>query len=229
MKTIGLIGGTSWVSTLDYYRLINQYVSDRLGKNHSAKIILNSIDFEEYKNLTLNEEWDKVTDFFAIECDKLTRAGAECILLGANTTHIIADKLIPRLRLPLIHIIDATAKEIKSKGQRKVGLLGTQFTMERPFYKDKMTAAGIELIIPDEEDRKFIHHTIFDELGKGIFLPETKARYMHVIRDQIDQGAQGIIYACTEIPLLIKDGEMDIITYNTIDIHVRAAIDFAFS
>ena len=227
MKTIGLIGGTSWISTLDYYRSINQFVNDALGKSHSAKIILNSIDFEEYVNLSLNEDWDAVAKKFVHEIGKLERAGADCVLLGANTTHIVADAIIPHIRIPLIHIVEATATAIKSNNQSKVGLLGTRFTMEKPFYRNKMAEQQIEMVIPNEDDRSFIHKSIFDELGKGIFLPATKERYLRIIDDLISRGAEGIIYACTEIPLLIKNDECPVIAYNTIEIHSRAAVDFA--
>lgn len=227
MKTIGLIGGTSWISTLDYYRCINQFVNDALGKSHSAKIILNSIDFEEYVNLSLTEDWDAVAKKFIYEIGKLERAGADCVLLGANTTHIVADAILPYIGIPLIHIVEATAKAIKSHNQSKVGLLGTRFTMEKSFYRNKMTNEGIDLVIPKDEDRTFIHKSIFDELGKVIFLQATKERYLRIFDDLVSRGAEGIIYACTEIPLLIKDEECPVRAYNTIEIHSRAAVDFA--
>lgn len=227
MKTIGLIGGTSWISTLDYYRCINQMVHQTLGKSHSAKIILNSIDFEEYVNLSLAEDWDEVALKFIHEINKLEKAGADCVLLGANTTHIVADTILPHLHIPLIHIVEATAQAIKSTNHSKVGLLGTRFTMEKAFYRDKMASNGIDLVIPDEEDRAFIHKSIFDELGKGVFLPATKERYLQIFDDLVSRGAEGIIYACTEIPLLIKDEECPVKAYNTIEIHSRAAVEFA--
>lgn len=230
MKTIGLIGGTSWISTIDYYKCINQLVSKKLGKNHSAKIILYSVDFEEYTQAAQAGKWDEITHKYIGISKKIIQAGAECILLGANTTHIIADDLIPHLSVPLISIIDATAKSILEKGQSKVGILGTRFTMEKPFYKNKLiNTYHIDPIIPESDDRNFIHDSIFNELGRGIFLPETKSRYLRIMQDLKDQGAEGIVYACTEIPLMITDDECPVTAYNTIELHAKAAMEFALN
>src|SRR3954454_1757819 len=174
MKTIGLIGGTTWLSTVDYYRLINEGVSRQLGGVHSAKILLYSMDFAEKKKLLDNNDWNTIASCYCEFALKLETAGADCLVLCANTPHTIADEIIKAIHIPLIHIAEATADEIAKQQVKKVGLLGTRFTMEQSFYKDKLAAKGIAVFTPGETDRMFINNSIFNEMAKGIFSPRNK-------------------------------------------------------
>jgi aspartate racemase len=228
MKTIGLIGGITWLSTLDYYRLLNQMTNERIGGVSSAKIILHSLEFGEIKHLTEADRWDVLYDIIANAAVKLEQAGADCILICANTMHNIADRVQEALKIPLIHIAGETAKAITAKKLRKVALLGTKYTMQLDFYRDKLSDSGISTIIPDnDEDIEYVNHSIYDEMGKGIFLPETKAGFLKIIDKLTNRGAEGIILGCTEIPILIKQEDCAVPVFDTTTIHARAAVDFA--
>jgi aspartate racemase len=227
MKTIGLIGGTTWHSTVDYYRIINQLTHQRLGGINSAKILMYSVNFHEFRPAA--DSWDRIGNDLSAIAKKLEEAGANCILLCANTPHMVAGTIQQNINIPLIHIAEVTSKEIVSKGINKVALLGTKFTMEENFFKEKLTGSGIGALIPGDSDRDFIHASIFDELGVGVFKPETKARYLQIIKDLQAQGAQGAIFGCTEIPLLIPPDECDFAVFDTLALHAKAAVDFALS
>ena len=227
MKTIGLIGGTSWVSTLDYYRLINQLTHEKLGSSNAARIILYSLNFQDFKNLLDADDWITIAALFIDLATKLKDAGAECIVIGANTPHLIADDVQEAVSLPLIHIADATGKEILNNNIKKVALLGTKFVMENSFFNDKLVMYGIETILPTEMDRNVIHQSIFSELTKAIFTDETKTKYLEIIDRLIEEGAEGVIYACTEIPILLKDEKVNAKTFDTTYIHAKAAVEFA--
>jgi aspartate racemase len=227
MRTLGLIGGTTWLSTIDYYRIINQLVHERLGGSHSAKILMYSMDFEEFKPPADPKEWGQRQEFLIGIAKRLEQGGAECIVICANTPHLMADAIQKQIGIPLIHIAEATATEIANQKITSVGLLGTRTTMEQPFFKDRLATKGITTIIPNEAERAFIHATIFDELGKNIFKPETKARYLEVIGKLKQGGAKGIILGCTEIPLLIKQTDCDLPLFDTTVIHAKAAVEFA--
>lgn len=227
MKTIGLIGGTSWVSTADYYRLINEFTNERLGGLNSARILLFSVNFEEFKKMADEGRWDLMGGIVSDIAVRMEKAGADCILLCANTLHIVADTVREHIRIPLIHIAEATANEISRQRIGKVGLLGTRFTMEKPFFHDILRQDHIDTLIPDDEARTFIHNSIFDELGKGIFTPATKSAYLGIIDTLQQQGATGIIAGCTEIPLIIKQDDCPLPLFDTTAIHVKAAVDFA--
>ncbi|TSD66642.1 aspartate/glutamate racemase family protein [Inquilinus sp. KBS0705] len=229
MKTLGLLGGTSWVSTLDYYRFINQGINDKLGGVNAARLILHSFNYDDINQNHATDNWAKTTQMMVDAGINLRNSGAECILLCANTLHLIADEVEQKVGLPLINIAAETAKVINSQGLKKVGLLGTRFTMERDFFINKLNAAGIQAITPDKNDRDFIHQTLVEELGKGIIKPETKQRYLQIIDVLKQQGAEGIILGCTEIPLLIKPDDTDIVQFDTTRIHSDAAITFALS
>lgn len=229
MKTLGLIGGTSWVSTVDYYKIINQQVNERLGGLNSAKIFLYSLNFEEFKPPTDPNQWVPIADFLSNIAQRLEKAGAECIVICANTPHMVADVVQKNIHIPLIHIAEATAAEIKKRQIKRVGLLGTKFTMEQNFFKEKLSRQQIETLIPEADDREFIHYSIFKEFGKGIFSPETKARYVTIIDKLIEQGAEGIIFGCTEIPMLIKQEDCSVPVFDTTVIHATAAVEFALS
>ena len=229
MKTIGLIGGTTWLSTIDYYRVINQEVSQQLGDLHSAKLLLYSIDFDEFRTLADAGEWQKVTEWFAGIALQLQTAGAEAIVLCAGTLHLIATELQQLVQIPIIHIADATVSELRSQAISKTALLGTKFTMEAAFFKDILSQQGIEVMIPDAGERQFIHQTIFDELDRGLVLEATKVRYLAIIQNLIAKGAEAVILGCTEIPLLIKPADCTIPVFDTMLIHARAAAKFALN
>ena len=229
MKTIGLIGGTTWLSTVDYYQLINQKVNEKLGVDSSALILMYSLDFSVMKKLADEGKWNDMAEIVAKKAKMLESAGADCVLLCANTMHIVAGDVRKSINIPLIHIAEETTLQIEKHGIKKVGLLGTRFTMESDFFKNLLLSQGVETIIPGKEDRDFIHETIFSELGKNIFKAETKKRYLEIIDKLSGEGATGIILGCTEIPLIIKEGDCRIQLFNTTLIHVNAAVEFALS
>jgi aspartate racemase len=229
MKKLGLIGGISWVSTADYYRFINEGVNKELGGVNFAECMIYSFNYNDIKTNNDNNDWDTTFNMLSKACQSLKNSGAEAIVLCANTMHLIADRIQESVDLPLIHIATETAKEIQKSDIKKVGLLGTQFTMELDFFKDKLTAQNIEAIIPELEDREFIHETILNELGKGLTLESTKNRYLSIIEKLIENGAEGIILGCTEIPLLVKQDQVRVPVFDTALIHSNAAIAFALS
>ena len=226
MKTLGLIGGTSWVSTMDYYRYINLGINEQLGGLNYAHCILHSFCYADVKKLMDAQDFDGVEDMFAKAAIHLRQGGVQGLVLCANTMHMFADKLEYRVGLPVIHIATATANAIKAQQLDCVALMGTKFTMEKEFFKDKLTAQGIKTIIPDEDDKDFIHNTIFDEMGKGIFTPATKARYITIIEKLASQGAQGAILGCTEIPMLLGQEDVSIPVFDTTKLHADAAVAF---
>lgn len=229
MKKLGLIGGISWVSTADYYKFINEGINKELGGVNFAECMIYSFNYNDIKRNNENNDWEKTFEMLSKACQNLKNSGAEAILLCANTMHLIADRIQESIDLPLIHIAVETAKEIEKKNIKKVGLLGTKFTMELDFFKDKLTALDIEAIVPEADDRDFLHDTIFNELGKGLILESTKARYLSIIEKLIENGAEGIILGCTEIPLLVKQEMVTVPVFDTALIHSNAAIAFALS
>ncbi|MBN8853997.1 MAG: aspartate racemase [Sphingobacteriales bacterium 50-39] len=229
MKTVGLIGGTTWLSTMDYYRIMNQEVNRQLGGLHSAKLLLYSIDFEEFKTIADAGDWQTLTDWFAGISQQLQDAGAEAIVLCAVTLHLIAPELQKLVQLPIIHVGDATARELRAQNIHRAVLLGTKFTMESPFFKDKLLGHGVEVMLPDAGERQCIHQTIFDELDRGLLLKETKVRYLAIIQNLVDKGAEGVILGCTEIPLLIKPEDCTVPVFDTTLIHAKAAARFALT
>jgi len=226
MKTIGIVGGTTWLSTVDYYRLLNQAVNERLGGVSSARIILNSVNFEEIKQLVEKYDWDGIAGIMVPAAVSVANAGADCVVLAANTMHRVAEEVTSAINIPLIHIGEATAAAVAAKGITTVALLGTRYTMQLDFYKDKLAEKGISTIIPSAEDIEYINDTIFKEMGKGIFTTEAKQRYLEIIEQLVQQGAQGIILGCTEIPILIKQEDCSVPTFDTTAIHVQAIIDY---
>ncbi len=227
MKTLGLIGGTTWVSTVDYYRLINQQVNKKLGGLSSAKILLYSVNFAEFNPPTDPNEWGEITKKFSDISKNLERAGADCIVFCANTPHIIADDIQRIIGIPIINIAEATAKEVSRHNVKKVGLLGTRITMEQSFYKEKLLKYGVTVVIPEFEERKFIHSSILDEMAKEIFKEETKQRYLKIINKLILEGVEGIVLGCTEIPIIIKQEDCPIPLFDTTLIHTSAIVNFA--
>jgi aspartate racemase len=227
MKTLGLIGGTSWVSTVDYYKLINQQINKRLGGLNAARLVLYSMNYEEFKPPADPKDWGPVSENLIKIAKNLQHSGAECILLCANTPHMAAEAMEKSLDVPLIHIAEETAKEIKKHNLKTVGLLGTKLTMEQVFFRERLSKYGIEPIIPEEGDRNYIHATIFNELGRGIFTPEIKMKYLQIINDLYSKGAKGIVLGCTEIPMLIQQSDSKLPLFDTMLIHATAAVNFA--
>lgn len=229
MKKLGLIGGISWVSTIDYYKAINEGINEKLGGLNFSTCIIYSFNYAEIKKNNDNNDWDSTFKMLFEACEHLKNSGAEAIILCANTMHLIADKIEAKIGLPLIHIATATASEIKKQNLKKVALLGTRFTMERDFFTSKLQDQNIEALIPEEDDREFIHYTIFEELGRGLIKDETKQRYISIINKLKDKGAEGVILGCTEIPLLIRRGDVTIPIFDTTLIHSKAAVEFSLS
>lgn len=229
MRTIGLVGGTSWVSTIEYYRVINSEVNARRGGQSSARILLDSVDFGEVDALHARGDFESVGTLLAQSAVKLASVGAECILLCANTTHMHAERVQAAVPVPLIHLVDATAREIRHSGIDRVGLLGTRPTMELDFYAQRLRAAGIEVLVPEKDERDFIDRTIREELVRSIFLPESRERFVRIIDALAGRGARGIVLGCTEIPLLVAPEESPLPTFDTTRIHALAAVDFALA
>jgi len=229
MKTIGLIGGLTWLSTLDYYRLLNQQVQDKTNGRATAKIYMYSVDFGEIKRLTEAGDWDAIAAIICKAAENIEKSGASCLLVGANTMHKIADEIQSSINIPLIHIAEETASAIVKKQLTKVALLGTKYTMQLDFYKNKLAAKNIETIIPPADEIEYINTAIYEEMGKGVFLPERKEDFLKIIQQLKMQGAEGVIFGCTEIPILLKQEEVDMPVFNTTQIHVNAAVDFALN
>ena len=229
MQTLGLIGGFSWVSTVEYYKFINQGVNDKLGGLEFPQCVIYSFNYAEIKKYNNTDNWDMTFQLVAKACNDLKSCGVTGIVLCANTMHRIADRLEEETGLPIIHIATATATEIERKELKKVGLLGTKFTMELDFFKSKLVDKGIEVIIPNEDDREFLHYTIYDELGKGIFAKQTKQRYLRIISDLVNNGAEGIVLGCTELPLIIQQSDVLVPIFDTTLLHSNAAVEFTLT
>ncbi len=227
MRVVGLIGGMSWESSLEYYRLINTLVKNRLGPLHSAKSLMYTVDFAEIEVLQRSGRWDEAADILIDAARRLERGGADCIVLCTNTMHKLADKLQAATHLPLIHIADATAARVRAKGVRKVGLLGTAFTMEEAFYRERLEGFELEVLVLDAPDRALVHRVIYDELCQGKIVPASKAEYVRVTQHLVAQGAEGIILGCTEITLLVGQEDVSVPVFDTTAIHAEAAVEFA--
>ena len=228
MKTIGLVGGMSWESTLEYYRILNETVKQRLGGFHSAKCILYSVDFEEIEKLQHQGDWEEATKLMVDAAQRVERAGADFILICTNTMHKMADEVQESIGVPLLHIVDATAEEIKARGMKKVGLLGTRFTMEEEFYGGRLEDNhGIEVLIPDEKERQDIHDILYTELCMGEIRELSRDKFRRIIDNLVNRGAEGIILGCTEIPLLVKQDDYEIPLFDTTSIHATSAVNFA--
>ena len=227
MKTIGLVGGTGWVSTLDYYRYFNELVFKNTDGESTAEVVINSVNYPAIAKLTAAGKWDDITKIITEAALALQTAGADCILLGANTMHNIAPQVKAAINIPFIHIAEETGKEIKKKGLKKVALLGTKYTMQLPFFKDILASMGIETIIPNESDIQIINDGIYKELALGIITAVTKENYLQIMQKLQQEGAEGIILGCTEIPLLIKPNDFDLPLFDTTFIHANAAVKFS--
>lgn len=230
MKVIGLIGGMSWESTVPYYRQINETIKERLGGLHSAKIVLYSVDFHEIERLQHAGDWDAAGQMLGDAARALESAGADFLVLCTNTMHKVASAIESAVQIPLFHIADPTANEIKQAGFTKIGLLGTRFTMEQAFYKDRLRERhGLDVLIPTQEDRDVVHRIIYEELCLGKVLPESRAEFRRVISDLVAQGADAIILGCTEISLLVEPQDAVVPLFDTTSIHARQAAEWALS
>ena len=228
MKTIGLLGGMSWESTASYYQLINEEIKKELGGLHSAKIALYSVDFAEIEKLQHQGEWDKTAEILTNAAQGIEKAGADFILICTNTMHLIAPQIQAGISVPLLHIADATAEEIVKQGIKKIGLLGTAFTMEQDFYKGRLEKEyDLTVITPDKADRAIVHQVIYDELCLGEIRDASRYEYLRVIDKLVAQGAEGIILGCTEIALLVKPEHTDVKLFDTTEIHALKAVEKA--
>jgi aspartate racemase len=228
MKTIGLIGGMSWESSVEYYKIINETVRDKLGGFHSAECIMYSVDFAEIEPLQHQGKWKETTEILISAARSVEAGGADFVVLCTNTMHKVADEVQKKIRIPILHIADATAKTIKAQALTKVGLLGTKFTMEEDFYKGRLSQRHhLKIIIPPPEDREAVHRIIYDELCMGEIKPSSKTRYLEIIERLARNGAEGIILGCTEIGLLVKKEDTRVPLFDTTKIHAIAAVEFA--
>ena len=228
MKTIGLIGGMSWESSLEYYRILNQTTRDRRGGLHSAKIILFSVDFADMAAMQHENRWDDISEILVEAAQQLQMAGASMVLVCANTMHRLADDIEAHISIPFLHIADATAEAVKAQGLRRMGLLGTKFTMEEGFYRDRLRDKhGIEAIIPDAPGREAVHSMIYEELCKGDFKPESQQQLLNLCQELVEAGAEGVVLGCTELELLLGDAAATMPLFPTTRIHAEAAVKLA--
>jgi aspartate racemase len=223
VKTIGLLGGMSWESTVTYYKLINEFVNKHLGRLHSAKCLLNSVDFEEIEACQAKGEWDKSGEILAEAAYNLEKAGADFIIICTNTMHKVVGQIQSKITIPVLHIAEATAEELAKNNIKKVALLGTKYTMQQDFYQERITEKGIDVIIPDGEDIEIINSTIYHELCRGIKAEKSKKEFLRIMGLLEDRGAEGIILGCTEIGLLVNQEDTKIPLYDTTYIHALKA------
>ena len=228
MKTIGLIGGMSWESSIEYYRIINETTKEKLGGLHSAKSLMITVDFAEIEKLQHENRWDDAAQILIKCAQDLERGGADCIVLCTNTMHKLADQVIASVSIPFLHIADATAEKIAAAGMNKIGLLGTRFTMEHEFYKGRLIHDfGLDVLVPNETDRNIVHRVIYEELVQGKIVDASRQEYKRIMELLIAQGAQGIILGCTEIELLVKQQDSRVPLFPTTNIHAIAAVEYA--
>lgn len=228
MKTIGMIGGMSWESSLEYYRILNEQIKQKLGGLHSAQCLMYSVDFGPIAQLQHDNDWEELSRIMVETGQRLEKGGADFIIICTNTMHKMAKEVGAGISIPLIHIADATAEEIKRQGLNTVALLGTRFTMEQDFYKGRLAEKhGLKVLTPDDTDMDTIHRIIYKELCLGTILKDSKTEYLRIIEKLIDQGAEGIILGCTEIPLLVKQKDVSVPILDTTQLHAEAAVEFA--
>lgn len=227
MKTIGLIGGMSWQSTIPYYRILNEAIHAALGGFHSARIVLYSVDFAEIETLQREGRWDESAVQLTGVARALEGAGADFLVIGTNTMHIVADEIAANIGIPLLHVADATAAAVLESGARTVGLLGTRFTMEKDFYRHRLESHGLRVLIPEQSDRDEVHRVIFEELVLGRIEPDSRTSYRRIVANLVASGAQAIIFGCTEIGLLIDQSDSAVPVFDTTTIHAHAAARYA--
>ncbi|MFI2187026.1 aspartate/glutamate racemase family protein [Streptomyces sioyaensis] len=229
MKTIGLLGGMSWESTAEYYRLLNELTRERLGGLHSSRCVLYSVDFAEIERLQAEGRWEHAAEVLAEAARALEAAGADILLLCTNTMHKVAGQVAAAVTVPLLHLADTTADAVRDSGLRRIGLLGTAFTMEQDFYRNRLESHGLEVRVPDAVGRSIVHRTIYEELCLGIVREESRQSLMAIIRDLVTAGAEGIVLGCTEIELLIKPEHSPVPVFPTTRLHAEAAVTRALT
>jgi aspartate racemase len=227
MKTIGIIGGMSWESSAEYYRLINENIKSRLGPTHSAELIMYSMDFHVAAQLEQEERWTELATLLIGAITRLEKAGADFVIMASNTAHKVAEVVQRSINLPLLNIADVTAEEIVKAGISTVGLLGTRFVMEQDFYKERFRARGIDVLIPDRAGRDYVHNVIFNELCVGKVIPESKEELQRIILDLQRAGAKAVVLACTELPLLVRGKDTPVRLFDTVALHVSKAVTLA--
>lgn len=228
MKTIGLIGGMSWESSIEYYRIINETAKEKLGGLHSAKSLMMTVDFAEIEKLQHEDRWDEASQILVKCAQDLERGGADFIVLCTNTMHKLADQIIANVNIPFLHIADATAEKIAAAGLKRIGLLGTRFTMEHDFYKGRLIQNfGLDVLIPNTADREVIHRVIYEELVLGKIVDNSRNEYKRIMKALIENGAEGIILGCTEIELLVQQSDSPVPLFPTTSIHAVAAVEYA--
>ena len=226
MRLLGVLGGMSWTSTETYYRLLNTGVAERCGGLHSARLVLHSVDFDEIAALQHAGDWDAAAEILATAARGLAAAGAEGLLLATNTMHKVAGAIEEASGLEVLHIADATAAAVRAQGLTRVGMLATSFTMEDPFYVERLARHGIEAVVPDPAGRADVHRIIYDELVRDVVRPESRQRYRDVMADLVAVGAEGMILGCTEVGLLVGPGDTSVPTFDTCRLHAAAAVDW---
>jgi aspartate racemase len=228
MKKIGLIGGMSWESSIEYYRIINQQIREAMGGVHSARSVMVSVDFGEIEKIQASGDWDEATRILIQSAQELEGAGADFFLICTNTMHLMAEEVQAAVGIPLLHIADATGRAVQQAGLKRIGLLGTRFTMEKDFYRGRLESNhGLQILIPDEEGRTQVHQIIYEELVQGQIRDESREMYLKVIASLANNGAEGIILGCTEIGLLVKRNDLQLPIFDTMEIHALAAVDAA--
>jgi len=227
MKTIGIIGGMSWESSAEYYRLINENIKSRLGPTHSAELVLYSMDFQRAAQLELEERWSELAMLLIGAITRLEKAEADFVVMASNTAHQVAEIVQRSINVPLLHIADVTAEEIAKAGISTVGLLGTRFVMEQDFYKERFRAKGIDVVVPDRVARDYVHNVIFNELCAGKLIPESQQKIQTMILDLQQAGAEAVVLACTELPLLIHVEDTPVRLFDTMALHVNKAVTLA--
>ncbi len=228
MKTIGMIAGMSWESSVEYYRSINELMRERSNWTHTAKCVMVSVDFFEIEKLQHESRWQEAGEILSDAACRIETAGADFIILCCNTMHKLEDVITESIHIPFLHIADATAKEIKKHPFKTVGLLGTRFTMEHDFFTKRLKDRfDIDVIVPEKIDRDFVHDVIYNELCRGEIKPESRMRYVSIVKKLVDAGAEGVIYGCTEIPLLIQPEDSPVPTFDTLLLHAKAAVEYA--
>jgi aspartate racemase len=224
-RTVGILGGMSYHSTLDYYREVNAGVNDALGGHHSADLLVSSVDFGPVEALLRAEEFDALGERLAARAGGLEAAGAEAVLLATNTMHRVAPAIEDALSVPFVHIVDVTAEAIREAGCERVGLLGTRFTMGEPFARDRFAENGVAVVVPDAADRELVDDVVFEELVHGVVREESRAAYRRVVADLVDRGAEGVVFGCTEIGMLLERSDVDVPVFDTTERHVARAVD----
>jgi aspartate racemase len=230
MKTIGLIGGMSWESTVEYYRILNEAVKEKLGGLHSARCVIYSLEFQEIEERQQRGAWVELTGMMIDAARRLEKAGAGLLLIGANTMHRMADEVQASISIPLIHIVDAAAAAVKQRSLTKVGLLGTRYTMEQDFYAGRLSRShGLEVMIPEAEERELIQRVLYQELCLGVLNDASRKAFVKIMENLVAGGAQGIVLGCTEIPLLVNQNDMAVPVFDTTELHARKAVELALA